>query len=223
MGASGNRRKRKWEWAQAGMTASGNHAEAHVLCAVDGGARRPRAGDGGAAADILSGDRPHSSAGRVLRGRTTRTDMHTHMRTRARTLAGTEAVSTPREALVAPPQIPRHKVCLPTSAPGLGSSLPHPHQERALTPCHIFTGTGPTPFTSALGLRSLPPHLHQEWAHPSHICAASGLTPPTSAPGLGARPCPHPHRDWAHPFLHLHRDWAHPFPHLRRDSGPTTR
>ena len=65
-------------------------------------------------------------------------------------------------------------------------------------PCHICTGTGLTPATSAPGLGSPPPHLHRDWANPCHICAGNGLTPATSAPGLG-EPLPHLRRDWAHP------------------------
>jgi hypothetical protein len=49
-----------------------------------------------------------------------------------------------------------------TSAPGLGSPLPHLRRGWA-RPCHICAGTGPTPV---------------------HICAGTGLTPSTSAPGL---------------------------------------
>ena len=43
-----------------------------------------------------------------------------------------------------------------------------------------------TAATSAPGLRSRLPCLHQGWAHASHICTGTGLTPSTSAPGLGA-------------------------------------
>ncbi len=56
--------------------------------------------------------------------------------------------------------------------------------------CHIGTGTGLTPATSAPGL---------------------GSPLPTSAPRQGLS-LPHRHRDWAHPCPHLHRDWAHPLP-----------
>jgi hypothetical protein len=55
-----------------------------------------------------------------------------------------------------------------TSAPGLGSTLPHLRRDWARR-CHICTGTGLTPATSAPGLGSSPPHLHRDWAHPSHI------------------------------------------------------
>jgi hypothetical protein len=71
------------------------------------------------------------------------------------------------------------------------------HERRGgLARCHICTGTGLTPATSAPGLGSpvatfAPglgsplPHLHRDWAHPCHICTGTGLTPATSAPGLG--------------------------------------
>jgi hypothetical protein len=42
-----------------------------------------------------------------------------------------------------------------TSAPGLGSPLPHLHRDCA-RPGHICAGTGLTPATSALGLASAP-------------------------------------------------------------------
>ncbi len=51
-------------------------------------------------------------------------------------------------------------------------------------PCHIFTGTGLVPATSAPRLRSFSPHLHRDWDHPCHICTGTGTTPATSAPGL---------------------------------------
>ena len=38
--------------------------------------------------------------------------------------------------------------------------------------------------SSAPGLGSPLPHLHQDWARPCHICARTGLAPATSAPGL---------------------------------------
>ncbi len=63
-------------------------------------------------------------------------------------------------------------------------SVPHLHRDWA-HPCHICTGTGLTPATSAPGLRSPLPHLRQDCAHPCHICARTALTPATSAPGLG--------------------------------------
>jgi hypothetical protein len=64
-------------------------------------------------------------------------------------------------------------------------------------PCHICTGTAPTPATSAPGLRSPLPHLQQDRARPSHICTGAAPTAPTSAPGLG-RTLPHLHQDCAH-------------------------
>jgi hypothetical protein len=48
-----------------------------------------------------------------------------------------------------------------TSAPGLGSPLPHLHRDWA-HPCHISTGTRPIPATSALGLGPSLPHLHRD-------------------------------------------------------------
>jgi hypothetical protein len=71
---------------------------------------------------------------------------------------------------------------------------------------HICTGTGPTPPTSAPGLRlaaatSAPgpgsplPHLHRHrGSHPCHICTGAGLTAATSAQGPGS-PLPHLRRD----------------------------
>jgi hypothetical protein len=111
-----------------------------------------------------------------------------------------------------------------TSAPGLGSPLPHLHRDWASapglgssratsapglgSPCHIRTGTGLAPATFASGLGSPLPHLHRDWARPCHIRIGTGLTlpqlhrdwahPATSAPGLGS------------PLSQLHRDWAHP-------------
>jgi hypothetical protein len=59
---------------------------------------------------------------------------------------------------------------------------PHLHRDWAHPcPCHICTGTGPTPPRSAPGLGPPWPHLHRDWAHP----------PPTSAPGLGPPPATH--------------------------------
>jgi hypothetical protein len=55
----------------------------------------------------------------------------------------------------------------------------------ALRPCHICTGTGLTPATSAPGLGSPLPHLHRDRANPCHICTETALAPATSAPGLG--------------------------------------
>jgi hypothetical protein len=46
------------------------------------------------------------------------------------------------------------------------------------------SGTGLAAATSAPGLGSPLPHLHQDWAHPCHIRAGTGLAPATSAPGL---------------------------------------
>jgi hypothetical protein len=89
----------------------------------------------------------------------------------------------------------RGRLAPATSAPGLGSPVPHLHRVRA-HPCHICTGTGLTPATSAPGLGSPLPHLHRDWAHPCHICTGSGLTRATSAPGLRS-PLPHLHRDRA--------------------------
>ncbi len=70
--------------------------------------------------------------------------------------------------------------------------------------CHICTGTGLIPATSALGI---------------------GLGPATSAPGLGSSlphlhsglgsALPHLRRDRARPLPHPHL--SHPLPHLRRD------
>jgi hypothetical protein len=105
-----------------------------------------------------------------------------------------------------------------TSAPGLGSPLPHLRRDWVHR-CHICMGT-------ALPL----PHLHWDWAYPCHTCAGTGLTPATPAPGLGPS-LPHLRRDWAYschtcagtgpipatsapglrsPLPHLRRDWAHP-------------
>ena len=64
------------------------------------------------------------------------------------------------------------------------SALPHLHRDWA-RPCHICTGTGLAPATSAPGLGSPLPHLHRDWAHRCHICTRTGLAPATSAPGLG--------------------------------------
>ncbi len=73
-----------------------------------------------------------------------------------------------------------------TSAPGLGSPLPHLHR------------TALTPATSAPGLRPPLPHPHRDWAQPCHIHRGTGLAPGTSAPGLCSSR-PHLRRDWAHP------------------------
>ncbi len=73
---------------------------------------------------------------------------------------------------------------LPKSAPGLGPPLPHLHRDQA-HPCHICTGTGPTPSASAPLGSPLPhllrdqahpfPHLHWDWARRAHICTATAL------------------------------------------------
>jgi hypothetical protein len=113
-----------------------------------------------------------------------------------------------------------------TSAPGLGSPLPHLRQDWA-HPCHICAGTGLTHATSAPGLGSAAatsapglgsaaatsapglgspmPHLRRDWAHPCHICAGTRLgrchiftgTPWRSAPRPHP-PCPHT----CHPLCH---------------------
>jgi len=62
--------------------------------------------------------------------------------------------------------------------------LPHVHRDRA-RPCHICTGTGLAPATSAPGLGSPLPHLRRDWARPCHICTGTGLLPRL-------------HQDWAH-------------------------
>ena len=62
-----------------------------------------------------------------------------------------------------------------TSAPGLGSALPHLHRDWAFS-FHICTRTG----LSAL------PHLHRDWALFFHICTRTGLST-----------LPHLHRDQA--------------------------
>jgi hypothetical protein len=49
----------------------------------------------------------------------------------------------------------------PTSAPGLGSPLPHLYRDWA-RPCHICTGTGLAPATSAPGPGSTLPHLRRD-------------------------------------------------------------
>ncbi len=197
VGASGNGRKRKWAWAQVGITrkrryfalstaAHADLARATVelrqmfVAATDHILQQDESSEVRQPEQTCTHARAHAHA-------------HTHARTRTRAHAGTEAVSTAREALVTPPQISRHEVCLPTSAPGLGSPLPHPHQERAhpcphlcrewACPCHILPGLG-----------SFPPHLHWNCAHCHHICIRSGLTPVTSVLPLGP-PLPHLHRD----------------------------
>ncbi len=100
-----------------------------------------------------------------------------------------------------------------TSAPGAGLGSPLPHLRRDWDrdwahPCHICTGTGLTPATSAreTGLTAaisargpgspLPrphgrlgsplPYLQGDPARPCHICPRTGLTAATSAPGWPA-------------------------------------
>jgi hypothetical protein len=66
-----------------------------------------------------------------------------------------------------------------TSARGLGSPLPHPHQDWARC-CHICTGTGRTPATS----KPRPPLRRRICAHflgAPRGHAGTGLTPATSA------------------------------------------
>ncbi len=67
-------------------------------------------------------------------------------------------------ANVAPPD-PKQPLHSATSAPGLGSVLPHLHRDWAHC-CHICAGTGLTAATSAPGLGSPLPHLHSAWALP---------------------------------------------------------
>ena len=86
-----------------------------------------------------------------------------------------------------------------TSAPGLGSRLPHLDLDLA-RPCHfaagnghlhcnIYTGTGqPLPHLHRDWARPLP-HLHRDSAHSCNICTGTRLTPAaTSVPGLGLAP-----------------------------------
>ena len=40
-------------------------------------------------------------------------------------------------------------------------------------PCHICTGTGLIPATSAPGLGSPLPRLHRDWARPSYVCTGT--------------------------------------------------
>ncbi len=86
-------------------------------------------------------------------------------------------------------QVPSQAHNTATSAPGLGSPLPHLHRDWA-HPCHICTGTRLAPATSAPGLGSPLPHLHRDWALSCHICTGTRLAPSASAPGLGSPP-PH--------------------------------
>ena len=61
----------------------------------------------------------------------------------------------------------------------LGAQLVAPHASHLWKfsgCCHICTGTGPTPATSAPTLGSLP-QLRRDWAHPFHICTGTGLAP----------------------------------------------
>jgi hypothetical protein len=57
-----------------------------------------------------------------------------------------------------------------------GSPLPHLHRDRT-HPCHICTGTGLTPATSAPGSGSPLPHLHRDRAQP-RLCAVSASVQP---------------------------------------------
>ena len=89
-----------------------------------------------------------------------------------------------------------------TSAPRLGSPLPHLHRDRA-RPCHASTGTVRTPATPAPGLGATPPHLHQdlttdeEWhghcevrSGPVHrLCAARPVMRARAPSPIGTRQC----------------------------------
>ena len=86
-----------------------------------------------------------------------------------------------------------------TSAPGLGSPLPHLRRDWD-RPCHICAGTGLTPATSALGL-GWPPL--QEYA--KFLDFESDLRG-----ALAVLSAPPPRRDTGSPLPHLRRDWAHP-------------
>ena len=48
---------------------------------------------------------------------------------------------------------------------------------RPLPPCHICTGTGPTPPASAPKRGAPLPHLHQDCCHPAHICTRTAPAP----------------------------------------------
>jgi hypothetical protein len=54
--------------------------------------------------------------------------------------------------------------------------VPHLHWDWA-RPCHVCTGTGLNPATSAPGLGSILPRLHRDWAHPCHICTGTRAFP----------------------------------------------
>jgi hypothetical protein len=71
-------------------------------------------------------------------------------------------------------------------------------------PCHICTGTGLAPTTSAPELGSPRPHLRRNWARPCHVCVGTGLAPTTSAPELGS-PRPRLRQDRARPGDRAHR------------------
>jgi hypothetical protein len=91
-----------------------------------------------------------------------------------------------------------------TSAPGLGSTLPHLRRDWAQL-CHICTGTGLNSATSAPGLGSTLPHLRRDWAQLCHICAGTGLNSATSAPGLGSTLLTLPHlRQGPHVHIGMH-------------------
>ncbi len=55
-------------------------------------------------------------------------------------------------------------------------ALPRLHRDYA-QPCHICTGTGLNPATSAPGLGSILPRLHRDWARPCHICTGTRAFP----------------------------------------------
>jgi hypothetical protein len=88
--------------------------------------------------------------------------------------------------------------------------------------CHLCTGNGPTPVSSAPGLGSAVSHLHcaPGLVTPLPHLRRTGLTHATSALGVGPSP-PHLHRDRltastfaqgvGSPLPHLHRDCAHRF------------
>jgi hypothetical protein len=164
MGASGSGSGRKWEWAQVGITRKRRYfalsTPAHAdleratvelrqmfLAATDHILQQDESSEVG---------QPEHACKCTYAREHARTHARTHPRTRARTHAhaGTEMVSTPREALVTSPQISRHEVWLPTSAPGLGHPCPI-LTRTGLTPACIYTGNGAhrCPPTSAPGLR----------------------------------------------------------------------